>query len=331
MHEHIARFLYYFEVHLIYASIVWCAAWILTSLVRGSATTKYWIWVATALNFIVPTGAILDRVWAAHLSWATPISLVGEIGGALSRTVPAITLSVVWLLGVGVMISRLYLRIRADRRAVPAIPTQSAPDLKVSLFARDVPVRFVEAGQAPAVDGILHPLISLPNGIRQLLSEQELDAVLIHEVAHAKRHDNLIRLIYEVGLCALWFHPLVWITGSRLALYRELSCDESVIQNSRGRYLVSALAKLANPNLAGPACGDPSLAESGLAEPEEALLFQATASSFLSHRLVRLAAARPQKSFRAASALLTAAFVAVLLGGVLGTISHTACCFVIRR
>jgi hypothetical protein len=50
-----------------------------------------------------------------------------------------------------------------------------------------------------------------------------------------------------MALCALWFHPLVWITGSRLALYRELSCDESVIQSGHGRDLVSALAKLANP------------------------------------------------------------------------------------
>ena len=40
MHEHIARALYYFEVHLLYASIVGIAAWVLTSTERGSATTK---------------------------------------------------------------------------------------------------------------------------------------------------------------------------------------------------------------------------------------------------------------------------------------------------
>ncbi len=57
----------------------------------------------------------------------------------------------------------------------------------------------------------------------------------------------MIRLIYEVALCGLWFHPLVWITGSRLALYRELSCDEAVIQCGHGQDLVAALAKLANP------------------------------------------------------------------------------------
>lgn len=68
-----------------------------------------------------------------------------------------------------------------------------------------------------------------------------------HSERHAKRRGNLILLVHELALCALWFHPLVWITSSRLALYRELSCDESVIQSARGGDLASALAKLADP------------------------------------------------------------------------------------
>jgi hypothetical protein len=43
VHEHIARVMYYFSVHLLFASIVASAAWVLTSILRASATTKYWI------------------------------------------------------------------------------------------------------------------------------------------------------------------------------------------------------------------------------------------------------------------------------------------------
>ena len=41
MHEHIARVMYYFSVHLLYASMVASAAWVLTSILRASATTAY--------------------------------------------------------------------------------------------------------------------------------------------------------------------------------------------------------------------------------------------------------------------------------------------------
>src|SRR5262249_12797932 len=118
-------------------------------------------------------------------------------------------------------------------------------------------------------------------------------------------------LIHEVSLCGFWFHPLVWLAGPRLDLYRELSCDESVIQSARGADLVSALAKLASP--------------------EETFLLQARASSLIRHRPHRLAVSRPRRWRRAANALLAMVFVTALLAGVFGTISHTACCLVGRH
>jgi beta-lactamase regulating signal transducer with metallopeptidase domain len=310
MHEDIARTLYYFGIHLLYASVVGLAAWALTSIRGASATTKYWIWVAASLNFILPVGAVLDKVWTAHLVWATPLGFIGEFANTVSRGPAAATLSVVWLLGTALMLTRLGLRIRTEHRDEQAAVGQNFVGPRPGFVAQGVPVTFAKTRRAPAVDGILRPHISLPDGIDRLLSEHELNAVLIHELTHARRRDNLIRLIHEVTLCGLWFHPLVWLAGFRLALYRELSCDESVIQRAHGGELVSALAKLANP--------------------EKAFLLQAAASSFLSHRLARLAAP-PQPACGAVSMLLTALFSAALVWGVFGTIAHTACCFLVRK
>src|SRR5690349_19376762 len=98
MHEAVARTLYYLEVHLLFASLTALAAWILTAVPRGSATTKYWIWVATSLNFILPIGAVIDRLWATHLR-ATPLAAAGEVGNAIAGSMPALlALAVVWIL-----------------------------------------------------------------------------------------------------------------------------------------------------------------------------------------------------------------------------------------
>src|SRR4051812_41474002 len=98
MPEHIVRGFYYAGIHLLFASIVCLGALALTSIPRGSATAKYWIWLATSLNFFVPSGAALDRLWAAHLSWARPIGVIGgEIHDILQNAAASEALGVVWL------------------------------------------------------------------------------------------------------------------------------------------------------------------------------------------------------------------------------------------
>jgi beta-lactamase regulating signal transducer with metallopeptidase domain len=305
----IPRVLYHLQVHLLYASIVWCAAWILTSIRNASATTKYWIWVATALNFIVPSGGVIDKFGASHLAWARPLGTIGDFALNISQGRIGAVLCALWLLGATVMFVRLSFRLWAERPESEATAAKRAFGLKGNFFTRGVPVRFGTSEQAPSVEGVLRPQISLPCGIERLLNERELNAVLIHELTHARRRDNLIRLVYEVGLCLLWFHPFVWVTGSRLGLYRELSCDESVIQNAYGGDLVSALAKLANP--------------------EGVPLLQASASSFIRYRLAQLAAGPPRR-YAVASTLLAVIFGIILLVAVFATVSHTACCFLTR-
>jgi beta-lactamase regulating signal transducer with metallopeptidase domain len=312
MHEQIARPLYYLGVHLLYASLVWFAAWLLTGIPRGSATAKHWIWVATSLNFMLPLGALVDKLLAPHLTWASPLPFIGGVGLRIAEDAGlAFALGAVWLLGAALMFTRLSLRLRAERRRGHRIGYRGGADKRPAFFVQGVPVRFARASQGPSMDGLVHPCISLPSGIDRLLSEEELAAVLIHELKHAQRRDNLIRLVHEIGLCLLWFHPLVWITGVRLSLYRELSCDESVIRRARGRDLVSALAKLANP--------------------EEPFLLQASVSSFLSLRLARLATAPSPQCGLAASALLAVTFGAVVVMGLFQTIAHTACCFLVKH
>lgn len=308
MHEHVAPAVYYLEVHLLYASIVCLAAWGLTSFWNGAATAKYWIWVATSLNFIVPLGGFFNAFGASRISWATQLGGLDNVGIGISRNLTAgAVLLGVWLCGAAFMFARLLVRLHGDRGDEDTAGGCNTAPLKRRFLAHGVPVTLSAAGQGPSVDGVLRPYISLPLGIDRLLTDRELDAVLLHEVTHARRRDNLIGLIYEVALCGLWFHPLVWLTGSRLAMFRELSCDDSVIENSRGADLVTALAKLADPG--------------------KSRLLRAGAATFFSHRLKRLKACQPQRARGGAGLVLIMIYGAALLACMVETIAHTPSCF----
>jgi beta-lactamase regulating signal transducer with metallopeptidase domain len=249
--------------------------------------------------------------FAQQLSWASPIGLVGGFGAYISDTTAiAVSLASLWLLGFTAMLARLWTRIVDERRLDQASGDSyaSLPDRRFT--ADGVAVRIANTRRGPAVTGLLRPQISLPVGIDRLLSDGELNSVLVHELTHAKRRDNLIRLAYELTLCVLWFHPLVWITGSRLALYRELSCDENVIRGGLGRELLSALGKLAHA--------------------EEEAMLRANATSQISHRLARLTEETSSQMSPRLNALLYAGFAAVLVAGVFATVAHTACCFMAK-
>jgi beta-lactamase regulating signal transducer with metallopeptidase domain len=308
MHEHIAPFVYYLEVHLLYASILCLAAWALTSIRGASATWKYWIWVATSVNFMVPLGGFFNGFGASRVSWATQLGGLDDIGIGISRNLIAgAVLLGVWLFGAAFMFARLLVRLHRDRRDESTAGGRNTTLLKPRFLAHGVPVTLSAAGQGPSVDGVLRPHISLPLGIDRLLNDRELDAVLIHEVTHARRRDNLIGLIHEIALCGLWFHPLVWLTGSRLAMFRELSCDDFVIESSRGADLVTALAKLADPG--------------------ESRLLRAGAATLFRHRLARLKASQPHRARGAANLVLIMIYGAVLLACMVEMIAHTPSCF----
>jgi bla regulator protein blaR1 len=81
---------------------------------------------------------------------------------------------------------------------------------------------------APITVGLLRPRVILPDCWSKWRTAQ-LDAVLIHEYAHARRHDPLIQWLALFNRALFWFHPLAWWLELRLTELAEEVCDSAVL------------------------------------------------------------------------------------------------------
>jgi beta-lactamase regulating signal transducer with metallopeptidase domain len=91
--------------------------------------------------------------------------------------------------------------------------------------------------EVPTAIGFIKPLVVIPPWAMQELSPAELNAILLHELAHLQRWDDWTNLLQKIVGALLFFHPAVWWIEKRLGLEREMACDDMV------------LAKTANPQV----------------------------------------------------------------------------------
>lgn len=98
-------------------------------------------------------------------------------------------------------------------------------------------VRISESAPAPFILGLFRPVLVLSP--RQLSEALELEAVVLHEVAHLRRGDLYVRALQCLAGTLLFFWPVVAWVNRRLDLIREQACDEWALRHgrlSRGAY-----------------------------------------------------------------------------------------------
>ena len=222
-------------------------AWLLLRVIgRRNSGTRFAVWFCALVAIVVapflgtpargatavlhPAAAIvMPRAWSLYLfsAWAA-IALIG-----LARV-----LAGVWHLHT---IRRSCVPVNAMDPAVSGALDESRR--RIELCASDM-VR------VPTAIGLLKPAVVIPSWAWRELSPAELNAVILHELAHLRRWDDWTNLAQKVLSALFFFHPAVWWVESRLSLEREMACDDLVLaRTANPRAYAECLVSLAEKNL----------------------------------------------------------------------------------
>ncbi|HLJ47117.1 MAG TPA: M56 family metallopeptidase [Bryobacteraceae bacterium] len=221
---------------------------------RKPARVRYWIWMAASLKFLLPFSLLMAL--GERVQWQSAPVVVREVASSAiddlgapfaSGTVAAASVTVLsgeniliamWLCGFFAVLIGFFILWRRTATMVgsaDALTKGRETDVILRVQSRfgmryAVPVVIARTSIEPGVFGIFRPVLILPAGIADRLSESQLEAIVAHELCHVQRRGNLAALVHMAVEAIFWFHPAVWWLGSRLIEERERACDEEVLR-----------------------------------------------------------------------------------------------------
>jgi bla regulator protein blaR1 len=232
--------------------VIACMVWLLLRIIgRQNSGTRFAIWLSAllavaALPFL--SGLELGRT---HAGSVLPANLPGEITLSSSW---AYYLFAAWgagaclsLLGLTVGLWRVrQIRMQCCEVDLSTLDPAIAGTLRDSKCRRPVKLCVSSDVATPAAIGFFRPAIVFPAGLLSQLSADEINVILLHELAHLRRWDDWTNLAQKIVKAVFFFHPAVWWIENHLTLEREMACDDIVLsQTASPRAYASSLISFA--------------------------------------------------------------------------------------
>jgi beta-lactamase regulating signal transducer with metallopeptidase domain/exonuclease VII small subunit len=192
--------------------------------------------VRVTSGYATTTGSYTIEVPPAGPGFAhVPESAWLQISGWMPWLMLAYCLGLLIMLGrFGASLAQLY-NLRRRNTTVPEEQMlQLLQTLRLQMgIAQNVILRLSTRVAVPIVIGALRPLILLPASMVESLTPGELEAILLHELAHISRADFLINVLQSCLETLLFFNPFVWWMSASIRREREHCCDDLVVAYTR--------------------------------------------------------------------------------------------------
>ncbi|WP_437919503.1 M56 family metallopeptidase [Sphingobacterium sp. LRF_L2] len=96
-------------------------------------------------------------------------------------------------------------------------------------ITENVKLYLSEKISVPLTLGHFKPIILFPLAYANQLDLNQVETILIHELAHIKRYDYLFNLLKIAVETILFFNPFVWLLSKHIEEDREHACDDIVL------------------------------------------------------------------------------------------------------
>ena len=219
------RLLFSLGVGTLLAVIVWL---LLRVFPRSDSRTSFAVWFATlVITAVLPVSGLMFRS--------------AEQGGAAAVVTVAPAWAIYILLAWASMASFGLLRValalwqvrRLRRDGQKLNLTLLNPELSrlIEEFRklRKVEIRVSRRLEVPTAIGFFKPAIMLPHWLVEQTPAEELKYIILHELEHLRRRDDWTNLAQQILKALLFFVPSVWWIERKLALEREMACDDAVL------------------------------------------------------------------------------------------------------
>jgi Zn-dependent protease with chaperone function len=195
--------------------------------------------------------------------WLSSLLPAAAIGGALSligHWLVSVALpwgSSLYLIILSGLLMRYFRHYFQSRAITQTGLSKITPEFKVftATTARRMGIRATvgvylsSLVDVPVTLGFLKPVILLPVAMLTHLQTAQVEAILVHELAHIRRKDYLLNLMVTAIELLFFFNPFTRMLVGRLKKEREHCCDDQVLEFRYDPHAyVSALLSLARKN-----------------------------------------------------------------------------------